>query len=105
MPEFSFKGTYEKAEKDYGLGKGEYFKHSEGANTIRLMSEAVPHSSEYQGQKNFKFLCWILDRKDNKVKLYFMPVTVFKGIEALQENPDYHFQSVPMPYDLIINAK
>ncbi len=105
MTKFSFKSAYQKAEKDYGLGKGEYFKAAEGDNPIRLMSEAVGYESEYQGKKNFKFVCWIIDRKDGKVKLYFMPVTVFKGIESLQENPEYHFSEVPMEYDIIINAK
>ena len=39
------------------------------------------------------------------MKPYFRPVKVYRQIEALQENPDYRFDEVPMPYDLTLNAK
>lgn len=95
----------EKAEKDYGIGGSGAFKVKDGANKMRLVSECVPYSSTYMGNPTFKFVCHILDRTDGKVKLYFMPVTVFKAIEALQTDPDYMFETVPMPYDITINAK
>jgi hypothetical protein len=47
----------------------------------------------------------VIDRTDGKFKLFFMPNTIYKQIEALQENPDYEFTDVPMPYDITINAK
>ena len=34
-----------------------------------------------------------------------MPVTVFKGIEALQQDSDWAFTEMPMPYDIVIDAK
>jgi hypothetical protein len=36
MAEFNFSKNREVAEKEYNLGKGEYFKPQEGSNRIRL---------------------------------------------------------------------
>src|SRR3990167_1292805 len=108
---FSFSDTYKQAEKDYGIGGRGSFKVKEGANRIRLMSECIPHPGSYKGTPNFKFLCYVIDRavpqQDDKVKIqtYFMPVTVFKGIEALQQDSDWAFTEMPMPYDIVIDAK
>jgi hypothetical protein len=76
----------------------------EGDNRLRLMSECLPHAGEYQGKRNFKWLCYVLDRQDGKVKPFFMPHTIYKQIEALQVNEDYAFEDVPMPYDLTVHA-
>lgn len=94
-----------KEAEDAGLvGGGDYLKMKEGDNRFRLMSECLPHQSAYQGKKNFKWLCYVLDRRDGKVKPFFMPHKIYKAIEALQTNPDYEFFDVPMPYDLTVNA-
>lgn len=87
------------------LGSGDYFKLKEGDNRFRLMSECLPHPGEYQGKPNFKWLCYVIDRRDGQIKPFFMPNVIYKGIEALQLNDDYAFADVPMPYDLTINAK
>lgn len=105
MEKFDFSATLAEAEKKYNLGRGEYFKLKEGQNKLRLVSVCLPHAGEYKGQKTFKWLCQVIDRKDNQVKPFFMPVTIYKGIEALQMSEDFNFVSVPMPYDIIINAK
>lgn len=105
MPKFSFSSTIAQAEKEYGLGGGEYFKVKEGTNKIRILSEALPHQSFYKGNKTFKFVTWVWDYSDSKVKLYFMPVTVAKSLENLQKDPEYTFDEVPMPYDVTINVK
>lgn len=102
---FSFSASREKAEREFGLGKGEYLKLQEGANRIRLVSECIGYESSFQGRKYFKWVCWVIDRADGVVKPFFMPHTIYKSIEALQIDPDYAFKSVPMPYDIKINAK
>lgn len=99
-----FGAALKKAE-EAGLVGGDYLKLKEGDNRLRLMSECIPHAGEYQGKKNFKWLCYVLDRRDGKVKPMFMPHTIYKQIVALQQNPDYEFVDVPMPYDLTVNAK
>jgi hypothetical protein len=107
MPQpFNVQETIKRAEAEYGLGKGEYFKVQEGANKIRLLSPCVGYQGSYQGKPNFKFVCWIIDRKDeNKIKLYFMPQTVLDLIGGLQMSDDFGFNEVPMPYDITIMAK
>jgi len=95
-----------KQAEDAGLlGGGGFYKYKDGDNRIRLMSECLPHTSEYQGTRSFKWLCYILDRRDGKVKPHFMPHKIYKAIEALQTSEDYAFVEVPMPYDLTIHAK
>src|SRR5215216_3509131 len=104
MTKFNFGEAMEKAEKDFGLG-GDYFKVKDGDNRIRLLTPFVPHQSEFKGQVNVKFVAYIWDYRDNKVKPYFMPRTIVDEIAALQNNPEYTFDELPMPYDITINAK
>lgn len=99
-----FARAIKEAEKNGLLGSGDYLKLREGANRFRLMTECLPHEGEYQGKKNFKWLCQVIDRADGRVKLFFMPHTIYKQIAALQTSDDYAFTDVPMPYDLTINA-
>lgn len=101
---FSFSAARKEAEQSGLLTDSTRLKLKEGDNRIRLMSPCLPHEGEYQGKKNFKWLCYVIDRIDGKVKVFFMPHTIYKRIEALQMNPDYQFDSLPMPYDLTIHA-
>lgn len=105
MTNFSFSAKREQAEKQFNLGKGEYFKPKEGANKVRLVSEALEHPGEYNGKPTFKWLCQVIDFEDGKVKPYFMPHTVYKQLESLQLDPDYEFSEVPMPYSINIQTK
>ncbi len=100
-----FGANRKQAEESGQLGSGGFFKFKEGDNRLRLMSECLPHTSMFDGKPNFKWLCYVLDRRDGDVKPHFMPHKIYKAIEALQVNPDYAFSEVPMPYDITINAK
>ena len=104
MPKVNFGDQRKQAEASGLLGGGDYLKHQEGPNRLRLMSACIPHADTFKGERNFKWLCYVVDRRDAKLKAYFMPHTVYKQIEALQSSEDYHFEDVPMPYDLTINA-
>lgn len=95
-----------KQAEDAGLvGGGDYFKLKEGDNRIRLMTECLPHPGTYQGKPNFKWLCYVIDKRDGKAKPFFMPHSIYKQIAALQQSEDYAFYDVPMPYEVTINAK
>lgn len=100
-----FSTLRKEAEKAGLLGSGDYLKLREGSNRLRLMTMCLPHSGEYQGRKTFKWLCYVVDRVDGKIKPFFMPHLIFKQIEGLQGSEDYAFNTIPMPYDLTINAK
>lgn len=99
-----FAARMKEAEQAGMLGSGDYLKLKAGANRFRLLSECLPHEGEYQGRKNFKWLCYVLDRVDAKVKLFFMPHTIYKQIVEFQRSDEYAFDDVPMPYDLTITA-
>jgi hypothetical protein len=102
---FDFAAARKAAEEQGLLGGGGFFKFQEGDNRIRLMSECLPHTSTFDGKKNFKWLCYVIDRRDGEIKAFFMPHKVYKAIDALQLNPDYAFSDIPMPYDVTIHAK
>lgn len=105
MPAVDFGAAMKAAEKA-GLvgGGGDTFKLKEGANRFRLVSECLPHNGDFKGTPTFKWLCLVIDRADGKVKAFFMPHTIYKQIAGLQQSEDYHFEGVPMPYDLTITA-
>lgn len=86
---FNAQETIKRAEEDFGLGKGQYFKVQEGPNKVRLLSPCIPYQSEYKGTVNVKFVCWVIDRKDNQIKLYFMPQTILNAIGGLQMSDDF----------------
>lgn len=99
-----FAARRKQAEDEGLISSGDYLKFKEGPNRFRLMSECLPHPGSYKGTKSFKWLCYVVDRRDGKVKPFFMPHTVYKQIEALQLSEDYTFSEVPMPYDITVNA-
>jgi hypothetical protein len=98
-------GVFNDTLKEYGLGSGEKLKLAEGQNKVRVLSEPRMVQSVYQGQPNTKFVAWVIDRKDGKIKLFYMPKTILEGISALEETEGYAFNSLPMPYDIMVNAK
>jgi hypothetical protein len=105
MARVDFGAARQQAEDAGLISSSSFYKYKEGDNRLRLMSECLPHTSMFDGKKNFKWLCYVLDRVDGEIKPFFMPHKIYKAIEALQLNPDYAFDEVPMPYDLTVNAK
>lgn len=104
-PKADFGAARKEAEKSGALASGDRFKIVEGANRLRILSEFLPHTSYYQGSRRFQWLGYVLDRKDGLVKTWFMPNSIHKFIEALQSDPDWTFDEVPMPFDITLNAK
>lgn len=100
-----------KLEESGKVGGGEYFKVQNGNNIIRVLTEGVYHESEYKDQKTGKvsttkkFVMFIIDRKDSKIKPYFAPYAIYKAIANLEEDPFYKFQGMPMPYDVNIKVE
>ena len=101
---FDFAMARKATEKQYGLESGAYLKIKEGANKIRLLSAPIGHMSTFKGKSNFKYVAWVYDYAEQKVRLYFMPATIYKAIEALQTSEGYEFDELPMPYDITVNA-
>lgn len=86
-------------------GKSESFKVKDGTNKIRICSDFVFYESVYKGTKSKKFVCWVIDRADKKVKPYFAPYTIVKSLSQYQEDEEYAWGDFPMTRDLIIDAK
>ena len=105
MGKFDFGAAAKQAEKDGHLGGGGYLRLKEGGNRMRIVSEFIPHPGEYQGRRNFKWLGYVIDRADGAIKPFFMPHSISKMIANLQRSDDWGFESVPMPYDITIQAK
>jgi hypothetical protein len=107
MTKVNFAAAREKAEEAGLLRTGGVYNKTlkNGDNRFRLVSECLEHPGSYNGKPTFKWLCLVLDRADGNVKPYFMPNTVYEQIEALQVNPDYAFDEVPMPFDVTLNIK
>lgn len=112
----------EAAEKAFGIegGSAPWYKISEGANRLRVLSqcavlaehfkigpcyEGCPNHGADDPKASVRWLTWVLDYKDNQMKLAKLPHTIFKSLVELQNNPEYKFESLPMPFDITINAK
>src|ERR1039457_5238156 len=94
-----------KLEESGKVGGSDYLKIQNGNNVVRVLTEGVLHEGEYQGNKRVKFIMFVIDRRDAKVKPYFAPYTVYKQIAQLETDPFYPFQGMPMPYDVNIDRK
>jgi len=81
------------------------FKVSEGANRVRILQEPIRHDGSYNGRPTVKWLTRVLDRKDGKIKLWFMPSIISMSIGEMMGSDDWGFEEFPMPYDVTINAK
>ena len=126
---YSFADELSVAEKQYAIGGNDQFKFVEGDNRLRVLSPGKPIATHrgfanpkefhtcygvengcpYHGENeaprtSVHFVMWILDRTDSKVKLAYMPYTIMKALRDLQNNPDYEFDNLPMPYDITVKA-
>lgn len=90
---------------------GDSFKVQNGNNIIRVLTEGVYHESEYKDPKSGKgnitkkFVMFVIDRKDGRVKPYFAPYALYKAIANLEPDPFFAFQGMPMPYDVNIKVE
>lgn len=119
--------------EQYGMGGGKrgdgYFNIEEGnKNVCRILTPAVsfvqyfnkaskktaiaygsplgdPRQEDDENTKRVRYATYVIDRSDGKVKLATFSYSVMKAISMLQENPDYQFEDIPMPYDIRITFK
>ena len=91
-----------KLESEGKVGGSDYFKPQEGNNIIRVLTEGIYNVNKFG---NSRFVMFVIDRKDKKVKPYFAPYTVYKAIASLEEDPFYKFEGMPMPFDINIKTE
>jgi hypothetical protein len=91
-----------------------WLKMKEGLNQFRILTEPEVifenygkgicyHECGYEGSP--KYLARVLDRADNKVKLYKIPFTIFETIAGFEKDDELQFSGFPMPYDVKVEAK
>lgn len=49
---------------------------------------------------NVKFVCYVIDRDDGKLKVAELPWTVVKAVSSFQEDEEFAFDDFPMPFDI-----
>ena len=114
---------YDKSEKKYGIaGGGDWLTLQQGDNRIRIVSEFEDYGSHYDSTQKKSFVClgeeecpfcqngekprvqylgWVIDRKDNEIKLLQIGHQVFKQIGEYAKSDEYGFEKVPS-YDMNI---
>lgn len=99
-----FGAVREAAQKEGLISIGKTFKLQDGDNKVRVLTAPIAHPGSYNGKPNFKWLLYVLDRRDGQVKPMFMSPVIYDGIADLQKDPDYEFSEVPMPFDINIKT-
>jgi len=122
---YNFNEQIKGTEKKYGVGgnQDEYFNFEKGDNRIRILTPNEPYGYHYLGKGakspvcygqdkgcphhgedapkvNVKWCGYVLDKKDDKIKIAMFPHTVIKAVGLLQSDEDYAFSDLPMPYDI-----
>jgi hypothetical protein len=125
MPTFNMQTIMEEAEREGGGSSktSDWFKIKDGSNRLRLLSVLVPYASHYNfgaclgkekcpickedsdSRPSIKFLANVLDYVDGEIKIAQFPYTIAKAVQDYQNDPDYAFDSAPMPYDITIKAE
>jgi len=108
--------TQEDAAKKEGIssqGGGDWFKIVEGDNVIKILTEPEMFFEKFKVgicytdcgyEGNSKFMAFVFDRKDGKIKLAKLPYTVGTTIAEYENDEDYNFTGFPMPYYVKIKA-
>lgn len=112
--------------KKYGAGgNNDYFQFEEGVNKIRILTqpkviayhffgkgqkpvvctgidEGCSYHKETDEKARIRLVTYVIDRKDGKIKLAELPLSISYSINDLQEDADFAFEEFPMPYDVKI---
>jgi len=102
----------------------DFYKMKVGANKMRILTQFERVNSLFQGEfPNSKYVgkvadtyvpkagekvnlqgwAWIIDRETGELKIGQFGKAILTQITALKNNPEYAFESFPMPYDIVIN--
>lgn len=109
----NFADQFNKDKEQVKTGGG-WYKITEGANRLRVIGEPIIFFEKFNRgicytdcgfEGSAKYLAWVLDHKDNQVKLMKIPYSIMEAIVSFMTNEEYTFSTFPMPYDITIQAK
>lgn len=111
----SFAQKFNQQKEETGSAKAPKFKFTEGLNKIRILAEpeifqedytlgTCYHDCRFSGKT--KYLSWVLDHSDNKIKQIRIPYIIMNDIVSLMSSKGtgYDFAEFPMPYSVTIKA-
>lgn len=125
----SFEEQFNKDQEKHNIqsGSSDFFNIKEGNNKMRILAEPkliverFKYGICYKGAEycqkealerdnarlQYRYLTWIIDRLDGRIKLFKIPYTITKTLVGLKMAMDegYGFENFPMPYDVNIKAK
>ena len=124
---FNIKEGQETVEQKYDIKskEGNWMKFEEGENKVRFVSNDVDFGNHWDTQLKKSFICtgketceyckkgdkskvrfysWVIDRKDNKIKLAEYGYMIHKQMESLAKSEDYGFEVTPS-YDVTITRE
>lgn len=111
----------------YGISGGGndegWLSLKEGDNRVRIVSEYEPLAKHWSAKKgticigkdkgcvfcssedsekpSVKFLMWVIDRTDGKLRIGEFGWSIVNTLREFQEDPEYHFENLP-PFDVNI---
>ena len=95
---------------------GGWYKFVEGTNMFRVLSEPEMIFEKYKVgicytdcgyEGGARMMTYVLDRKDNKIKIAKLPYSLGTAIAGYQTDVEFgnDFEEFPMPYDIRVIAK
>ena len=87
--------------KEYVKSSGEFMTLKQGENKIRVVSEFEQFQAEFQGKLKGRFMGYVIDRTDGRIKQLTVGPQIFGAIGELSLSSEYGFDGLP-PYDVII---
>lgn len=111
----NFVNQFNKDKEEFEKSSSDWFKFKEGDNKMRILAEpaklfekfkrgVVYKGCDFAHEATMKYLTYILDYSDNRIKTAKIPYGVMEQIVGFMTNEDYQFTEFPMPYDITIKA-
>ena len=132
--QFDFEAKANEVAEEHNLGGGDLFEIQEGNNIVRVLSGYTVIARHFAGVGQYSPVCfgkekgcpyhdtvsaesdelvmplrircifWLLDRRDNKIKLAFMPYKFASLLAKLQKDNGGEPLTIPMEYDVNFKA-
>lgn len=113
--------SWNQVEKMSSESNNEFYKLETGENKFRILTDPVLISKYYnqsekksyivfkncgyEAEGKIRWLCYVYDYRTQQIKLGEFPQSVMKQVLDYKNNPEYAFDTAPMPYDITVTKK